>query len=367
MISARLTAHHPRFSREASARRRAAGRTAAITLLFALAACADVQAPGTPSEPAAALTAPGAVVPGSMAFMSNRTGRDEVFVMNPGGDHVTQLTFSPADEALDNLRIEWIANRPLWSPDGRKLLFTRRAWDLSVTPNVLIHDVHILDLEDADPRPRRLMTNPTPSGAPGWSPDGQKVAYCSANAGSNEIWIFDITTSAYTRTNSGPGCWPDWSPDGSTIAFQTPAPRARIALLDVATGAVSDLTTQSTANPANDFYPRFSPDGEWVAFSSGRDKDVNGVRYQSIFLVPADGSAAPVNITPLPAGQAATGWTSQMPAWSNNGKYIYFNGTRPGTTGTQVFRTDLAGTEAIPVTDQPYNNAQGHVRPIVRP
>lgn len=340
---------------------------AATVWALGLTACADVQAPQAPTAPLASVLAPGAIAPGSMAFMSNRTGRDEVFVMNPGGDNVTQLTFSPMDETLDNLRIEWIANRPLWSPDGRKLLFTRRAWDLSVTPNILIHDVHILDLDDADPRPRRLMTNATPSGAPGWSPDGQKVAYCSANAGFNEIWIFDMATSAYTRTTSGPGCWPDWSPDGSTIAFQTPAPGARIALLDVATGVVSDLTTQSTANPANDFFPRFSPDGKWVAFSSGRDKDVNGVRYQSIFLVPADGSAAPVNITPLPAGQAAPGWTSQMPAWSNNGKYIYFNGTRPGTTGMQVFRTDLAGTEVMPVTQPPYNNTQGHIRPIIRP
>ena len=338
-----------------------------LVVTAALAACSEVQAPAPPARPAAAVLAPGTIVPGSIAFMSNRTGRDEVFVMNPGGDHVTQLTFSPNDEALDNLRIEWIANRPLWSPDGRKLLFTRRAWDLSVTPNVLIHDVHILDLDDADPRPRRLTSNATPSGAPAWSPDGQKVAYCSANAGFNEIWIFDIASSAYTRTNSGPGCWPDWSPDGNTIAFHTPAPLGRIALLDVATNTVSYLTTQAANNPSNDFFPRWSPDGKWIAFSSGRDKDVNGARYQSIFLVPSDGSATPVNITPLPAGQAATGWTSQQPAWSNNGKYIYFNGLRPGVTGTQVFRTDLAGTEVIPVTQQPYNNTQGHVRPIVRP
>jgi Tol biopolymer transport system component len=200
--------------------------TLALLASLALAACAErSQLPTAPEEALLARggppVAPGSIVPGSIAFISGRTGRTEIFAMNPGGDWEAQLTFSEQDELRDNLRIEWVQNRPAWSPDGRKLLVTRRAWDLSVTPNALIHDIHILDLDHPQPRLRRLITNPQPSGGPTWSPDGQKVAYCSFNpapAGPPEIYIFDIASGAMTRTSSGPGCWPHWSPDGLSHA-----------------------------------------------------------------------------------------------------------------------------------------------------
>lgn len=313
--------------------------------------------------------APGSVVPGSLAFVSTRAeGRSDIFAMNPGGDNVIQLTFSARDELLDNQRIEFTLNRPVWSPDGRSLLFTRRAWDLGVTPNALIHDIHILALEGPDPRPRRLIHNPTPSGTPTWSPDGARVAYCSANAGANEIWIYDIGTEVMTRTTSGPGCWPSWSPDGTRIAFHRPGPGGRIGVLEVASGVVTFITSHAADNVANDFFPRWSPDSKWIAFASGREKDAAGARYQGIHLVPADGSAPPVNITPIPDGVLAAAWNNTQPAWSNNGKHIYFESRRAGTDGAfQLFRMNRDGSEVEQLTVGNGTNTQADVRPIVRP
>lgn len=356
MINARLTQ---------LIKRRSAG---AFVFAFGLAGCADVQAPAGDHPGRSAAFAPGSIGPGSVAFISERTGRTEVFVMNAGGDNERQVTFSPRDEALDNLRIEWIQNRPIWSPDGRKLLFTRRAWDLSVTPNALIHDIHILDFDDPDPRPRRLMNNPGASGSPAWSPDGQKVAYCSFNAGPAEIYIYDLATNASTRTTSGPGCWPDWSPDGSTIAFHTAGAGARLALLDLASGAVTYLTSHTPGDGDNDFFPRWSPDGRSLAFQSNRARDGNGTRYGSIFVMPSDGSAVPRNITPIPAGQVASSWVSQQPAWSHNGNHILFQGVRPGTNGSfQLFRTPLDGSDVASFTEPPFNNYQPNARGALRP
>ena len=348
--------------------------TALLGTAFLVAGCAD--AARNPVAPDAAFAAqfgrpfaPGSIVPGSLAFVSTRTGgRSDIFAMNPGGDRVIQLTFSARDEVLDNQRIEFTLNRPVWSPDGRSLLFTRRAWDLGVTPNALIHDIHILELSGEDPRPRRLMVNATASGTPTWSPDGARVAYCSANAGTNEIWIYDIATEDMTRTTSGPACWPSWSPDGTRIAFQRAGAGARIGVLEVATGVVTFITSHAPDNVAGDFFPRWSPDSKWIAFASGRAKDAAGARYQGIYLVPADGSAAPLLLTPLPDGVAAAAWNNTQPVFSNNGKHIYFESRRAGTDGAfQLFRMDRDGSDVVQLTSGPGANTQADVRPTVRP
>jgi Tol biopolymer transport system component len=348
--------------------------TLALLASLALAACAEQsQLPTAPEEGLLARggppVAPGSIIPGGIAFISGRTGRTEIFAMNPGGDREAQLTFSEQDELRDNLRIEWVQNRPAFSPDGRKLLVTRRAWDLSVTPNALIHDIHILDLDDPQPRLRRLITNPQPSGTPTWSPDGRKVAYCSGNAGRNEIWIFDIAMGSMTRTNSGPGCWPHWSPDGSRIAYHPGGAGSVIKVLEVATGTVHNVTSHAADNVAQDFNPRWSPDSEWLAFSSNRDKDATGARYRAIFVVRSDGSGSPRNITPIPEGHTvAQIWVNDLPSWSNNGKHIYFQSGRPGSGGfSQIYRTDLEGEEIVQMTEAPAVSIQPDVRPVVRP
>src|SRR2546423_12096625 len=41
-----------------------------------------------------------------------------------------------------------------------------------------------------------------------------------------------------------------------------------------------------TVNPARDVYPRFSPDGKWIAFSSDRDGNLG------VYVMPAPGGAA---------------------------------------------------------------------------
>ncbi|MGB6681465.1 MAG: hypothetical protein WBF08_09120, partial [Candidatus Bathyarchaeia archaeon] len=51
---------------------------------------------------------------GKIAFMSYRDGDGEIFVMNPDGTGVTQLTFNTVSDAF-----------PAWSADGSKIVFQR--------------------------------------------------------------------------------------------------------------------------------------------------------------------------------------------------------------------------------------------------
>ena len=47
-----------------------------------------------------------------IAFMSDRSGNSEVYVMNADGSGVTRITFDPATDA-----------EPRWSPDGTRFIF----------------------------------------------------------------------------------------------------------------------------------------------------------------------------------------------------------------------------------------------------
>src|SRR5437660_4022107 len=57
-----------------------------------------------------------------------------------------------------------------------------------------------------------------------------------------------------------------------------------------------------TVNKAPDAYPRFSPDGKWIAFSSDRNGNLD------VFIIPA-GGGTPKQLTSHPADDTVLGWT----------------------------------------------------------
>src|SRR5215469_11370667 len=57
-----------------------------------------------------------------------------------------------------------------------------------------------------------------------------------------------------------------------------------------------------TANRARDVYPRFSPDGRWIAFSSDRNGNLD------VFIVPTAGGT-PKQLTFHSADDSVLGWT----------------------------------------------------------
>jgi Tol biopolymer transport system component len=320
-----------------------------IPLLLAaavLTACVDDSSPPTATE-VSPLTAwmdappqfPGSAVPGSIAFTSTRDGAYEIYAMNPGRQHVTRLTISGPD-------VEW-NQQPDWSPDGTKLLFTRRA----TIPGVgLVHDVHVLDLTEPNPQPRRFMNNPGISGGPAWSPDGRYVAYCSFNTGAAQVWVFDVATATAQPLGSGPACWPDWSPDGSEIAYHTTGPNPELVVMNLVTKTVRF----PAPGPTQDVQPEWSPDGSQLVFRSNRDRDATGAPYWALFTVPADGSAPPTNITPIPDGVTAAQWNHDVPTWSQNSASVLVGALRPGTAGTfQLLEVNVASGHAKQLSSPP--------------
>ena len=91
--------------------------------------------------------------------------------------------------------------------------------------------------------------------------------------------------------------------------------------------------------------PRISPDGAWVAFtvrSQDLDKDSRETRIWMVST--AGGEAIPMT---------AAGSSAWRPRWSPDGKFLTFLSGREweAISGTQVFTLDLRGGEGIPITN----------------
>jgi dipeptidyl aminopeptidase/acylaminoacyl peptidase len=147
------------------------------------------------------------------------------------------------------------------------------------------------------------------------SPDGRHVAFGSSRAGDrSQIWLAELDGSnavQLTFTPSGVAAAPRWSPDGQLVAFQSNVEgQFEIYVIRASGGGVP---RRITSHPANDHVPSFSRDGRWIYFSSLRSGD-----YQ-IWKVPTSGGDA-VQVT-------------------HNGGFLALE----GTDGVTLYYTDEPG------------------------
>jgi TolB protein len=262
-----------------------------------------------------------------IAFVSNRTGHPEIWVMDYDGFNQRPIT-SYGAQALT----------PRWSPDNTKLAFT--SYSLG-NPDLFIFS---LESNRRLPFPRYKGLNTTPA----WSPDGKKIAFCSSMSGDPEIYVSDPNGFNLQRLTFSPGVdispvWnpktgneiafvsdrsgspqiyimssdgtnvrrlfteggdassPSWSPNGLFIAFHwrvTETGTYDIYVIEIATGRIIQLTHDARRNE----HPYWSPDGRHLAFESTR----SGTRQ--IWTMLADGKE------PRQLTEAGLNWG---PAWSN--------------------------------------------------
>ncbi len=136
------------------------------------------------------------------------------------------------------------------------------------------------------------------------------------------------------------------------LLIQAPAPEARLVRYPhvhqnrVAFTYLGDIWTASTdgndirrltVHTARDAYPRFSPDGKWIAFSSDRFGNLD------VFIVPAEGGQ-PTRLTYHSAGDQVLGWTP-------DGSRVLFSSNRSERFGAMLYTVDLAA--GLPVSAGP--------------
>ncbi len=246
-----------------------------------------------------------------IAFLSDRGGADDIFLIGADGTGEVQLTKTPEAES-----------QPEWSADGSRLFYS--VYDDGASR------IYSMALDDRSPKqigtvpgramrvsrdgkrvlywtgswtamklfesgldksaPRQLTDGSGVVWGGRWSPDGKRIAFGSKEAdGVIHIYAIDADGSGRQRlTRLEPSGMaeqmPAWSPDGSMLAVQANVSRepAHIWVVDLKTGAGRRLGAHT--EPYNDEVPAWFPDGRRIAFQSDRTGVVE------VWSMGADGS-----------------------------------------------------------------------------
>ncbi len=92
--------------------------------------------------------------------------------------------------------------------------------------------------------------------------------------------------------------------------------------------ATGGMAIRLTAHPGVEVFARFSPDGNWIAFTGQYDGD------EQVYVIPSTGGV-PRQLTFYPAKGPLTprwGWDNQVYGWSKDGKRIIFKSLRDSWT-----------------------------------
>lgn len=156
---------------------------------------------------------------------------------------------------------------PAFSPDGKQVAF---AWNGETGDKF---DIYV-KLVGAG-APLRLTSDPAYEDSPAWSPDGRYIAFYRRLPQHDEIWTIPALGGAERKIGESASAtfwWRSgqlsWSPDGASLAVpdkETTHGPYGIFLLSVETGIKRKLLLASNEQ-ADDFVPRFSPDGRHLAF-----------------------------------------------------------------------------------------------------
>ncbi len=195
---------------------------------------------------------------------------------------------------------------PRISPDGRQVA-------LAITDDEELISIWVYNIESSTLSQLTFHNNSTRE--PVWDPEGKRVAYRYSKDGTYNIcWkpadgsgeeMLLLKRDQFTSAAS-------WSPDGESFAFYeiNPMTSRDICILSIK----DDSTSVFVATDANQTSPVFSPDGEWIVYTSNETG-----RYE-VFVQPYPVTGAKYRIS----NDGGIG-----PVWAPDGRELfYLNGDK---------------------------------------
>lgn len=231
-----------------------------------------------------------------LAFISNRTGNGDIYVLTLASGELRRLTFDDANDQLD-----------AWSRDGKWLYFSSSSHDISG-----MNDVYRVGADGGTPM--QVAADRYTSeywGAP--SPDGKTIAITARGTTSGqwwrkghshldecEIWLVTVgATPAYRRLSDGNGdgkdLWAMWSPDGQTVYYMSDRSGAENIWKRAAAGGPAAQVTHFTDGRL--LWPQISLDGKAIAFE-------RNFGVWTLDLASGDAKEVPISLKGVAAGPA---------------------------------------------------------------
>ena len=186
-----------------------------------------------------------------IVFVSDRSGTRQVYLSDPEGREVLQVTHSPHGAVSPSLNF-----------DGSAVAYTSYRSGFPV--------VQWMDLGQG--WERTVTDTPGSSFGAAFSPDGTRLALVMSFLGNPEIFVTDLSTStaACISDTTGAPSSPAWHPDGRQVIFaddRGDGPKLYVAEVPASNEAEASLLRWHTGYAfCSD--PEFSPDGKSVAFTA---------------------------------------------------------------------------------------------------
>jgi len=142
-----------------------------------------------------------------IAFMSQRSGADEIWICDSDGSRATQLTSFGGSAVYG----------PSWSPDSQNIAFT-------AVQKGMKDDIYVISANGG--APRQLTTHPAEDKWPYWSHDGKWIYFSSTRSGREEIWRMPSSGGDAVQITRNSGDMPQESLDGKFLYYMKGWPDA---------------------------------------------------------------------------------------------------------------------------------------------
>jgi dipeptidyl aminopeptidase/acylaminoacyl peptidase len=286
----------------------------------------------------------------SIAFISNMSGRNNLWIVPAEVGFPTQLTISDQRQTA-----------PTWSPDGKWIAYESdydgdEQWDIFlVSPNTgkVVNVTQTRDIAET---------------APTWSPDGRYLAYevKPKTSAAVEIDVYDMvmrevkhltTNTAQDKRNSNP----IWSKDGKYIVYtqeQAKGTDSNIFITDVATGRSTLLTPHDGERLffANDVSSRPIPDGHQILITSNASNGYDNLGLLAVGTKGRNSVFTPGEVKWLTKDK----WEIRGHEFSPDGKHITFSANVDGNEDIYLYDLVTAKSIALPIPKGVNEPAGGH-------
>ena len=273
---------------------------------------------------------------GRFAFISDRSGKAEIYAMDVDGSQVVQLTDDPEG---------WWGPTLAWSPDGSRLVAER---GYTFNDFWTRAELHVVSSDSGGSRPlypdQRMAHNDFD---PEWLPNGDWVDFIGGRYTTSALYSVlsegGVPQGVFVRgaesvlgfASGGPegeivlvSWWLD--PFGPDFTY-----RLRIAILQRETGDLQIVPGAEALDPMGEFYLVRSPEGSRVAFPATR---IRGHR-EIYVLWPSDLVLAPAT---------DIGQIEGRPSWSADGLWVAFASEADGDREIYIVPIGHTPTELAP-------------------
>jgi len=206
-----------------------------------------------------------------IAFISNRDGAEEIYVMSAKGGNVTRLTHTAA--------VEYTAT---WSPDGSKIIF-----DSDRDGNRELYAMNA----DGSNQTRLTFDPSSDAGLVSFSSDGEQFVFARSSSSERstsyryDIFVMNADGGGEKQLTRNPrfDAEPVWSPDGKSIQFISDRDN-NFEIYSINLDGSGE--TNISQNPANDYFIAWTPDGKRLICMGDSEKP----EFNQIYLMNPDGS-----------------------------------------------------------------------------